>query len=239
MNCKVLDTGPATADENMRQDAMLLRDLADGSLPILHLYDWLGNSLTYGYFVDPLAHLIAAGLEKWEIHCARRPTGGGIIFHTNDLAFSLLLPASHPSFSHSTLANYAYINGIVLRVIERFKAAHPNPMLLVTPTLPCDSAVQHFCMAHPTHYDVMLDGRKVGGAAQRRTRHGLLHQGSICLGLVDEECLAEVLLPGTHVAAGMRAVSYPLMGPYPTNEALREGRQQLRQLLVECFGELL
>jgi len=35
------------------------------------------------------------------------------------------------------------------------------------------------CFANPVNADVMSDGRKIAGAAQRRTRHGLLQQGSI------------------------------------------------------------
>jgi lipoate-protein ligase A len=35
------------------------------------------------------------------------------------------------------------------------------------------------CFANPVRADVMIDGRKIAGAAQRRTRGGLLHQGSI------------------------------------------------------------
>ena len=35
------------------------------------------------------------------------------------------------------------------------------------------------CFANPVRADVMMNGRKIAGAAQRRTRSGLLHQGSI------------------------------------------------------------
>jgi lipoate-protein ligase A len=35
------------------------------------------------------------------------------------------------------------------------------------------------CFAKPVRADVMIDGRKIAGAAQRRTRRGLLQQGSI------------------------------------------------------------
>ena len=35
------------------------------------------------------------------------------------------------------------------------------------------------CFANPVSADVMVNGQKVAGAAQRRTRSGLLHQGSI------------------------------------------------------------
>jgi lipoate-protein ligase A len=39
--------------------------------------------------------------------------------------------------------------------------------------------VSESCFANPVRADVMVNGRKVAGAAQRRTRAGLLHQGSI------------------------------------------------------------
>ena len=35
------------------------------------------------------------------------------------------------------------------------------------------------CFANPVRADVMMNGRKIAGAAQRRTRRGLLQQGSI------------------------------------------------------------
>ncbi|MFN2477371.1 MAG: hypothetical protein ABR526_13640, partial [Chthoniobacterales bacterium] len=41
--------------------------------------------------------------------------------------------------------------------------------------------VSDACFANPVESDVMANGRKIAGAAQRRTRAGLLHQGSIQL----------------------------------------------------------
>ena len=38
------------------------------------------------------------------------------------------------------------------------------------------------CFQNPTKYDVLLNGVKIAGSAQRRTVHGLLHQGSIHFG---------------------------------------------------------
>ena len=35
------------------------------------------------------------------------------------------------------------------------------------------------CFAAPVRYDVVVDGVKVAGAGQRRTAHGILHQGSL------------------------------------------------------------
>ena len=41
------------------------------------------------------------------------------------------------------------------------------------------AACDNECFANPVRADVMIDGRKIAGAAQRRTRRGLLQQGSI------------------------------------------------------------
>ena len=67
-------------------------------------------------------------------------------------------------------------------------------------------------MADPTVYDVMVDGKKVVGGAQRRTKHGFLHQGSISLGVPDLHFLRSVL-KNAAVADLMRENSYPLAGP--------------------------
>ncbi len=237
MVLQILDTGTSTADANMACDAELLHNLAANPMPILHLYDWASDSLTYGYFVNPAEHLNLSALNKWKLSTAKRPTGGGLLFHTCDLAFSFVLPASHSSFSNNTLTNYATVNTAVLQAIQPLqKSCQPLTLLPQQPPA-TDQSSQRFCMAHPTKFDIMLDGRKVGGAAQRRTKNGLLHQGSICLTSVPQDCLADVLLSGTQVAQSMHATSYPLLGPDASQQAVVSARQELRQLLMQSFKE--
>jgi lipoate-protein ligase A len=55
------------------------------------------------------------------------------------------------------------------------------------------------CFANPTRYDVLMDGRKIAGSAQRRTREGLLHQGSLHFGgplPLPRTRLAQALIEG-------------------------------------------
>src|SRR5580692_6228766 len=103
---RVLDTGPASAEKNMQIDADLLESLAEE--PILHFYEWEKRSITYGYFVKPEELLHLENLKRHGIDHARRPTGGGIVFHLWDLAFSVLIPSSSPHFSQNSLENYAF-----------------------------------------------------------------------------------------------------------------------------------
>src|SRR5262245_54132341 len=87
----------------MAKDAQLLEQLNGDSLPILHLYEWAVPCLTYGYFMDPAQHLDLSVLKQQGLEIARRPTGGGIIFHLTDLAFSILVPSNHPACSLNPL----------------------------------------------------------------------------------------------------------------------------------------
>lgn len=238
MKWQVLKTAPTSAVANMAFDTALLRLLKPPSEPVIHHYEWAQNALTFGYFVDPSKYLRPLGLSTHRYQVARRPTGGGIIFHTYDLAFSVLLPSGHPKYSQNTLETYALINGAVLQAIGRFKGNDVPTTLLTSEPKLLNVPSKQFCMAHPTKYDVMWQGQKVGGSAQRRTKNGLLHQGSICLGMVPEDVLSSILLVGRDVITDMKANSYPLLGLDPTSGELEDARCQLRALLAECLQNI-
>ena len=115
---ETLMTGKASAEQNMACDEKLLKSLADNSRSVLHFYKWERDSVTYGYFIDPYVYLVKDEIRKRGIQLARRPTGGGIIFHQCDLAFSVVIPASHPAYSLNTLDNYAFVNTAVIDAVS-------------------------------------------------------------------------------------------------------------------------
>ena len=90
-------------------------------------------------------------------------------------------------------------------------------------------------MAKPTRYDVVFDGKKIGGAAQRRTKRGFLHQGTIALAILPDEYLERILLPGTQVLEAMKANSYSVLGKEWTREDLRNARKKIKKLLQEVI----
>jgi len=228
----ILDTGIRSAEENMLLDAHLLETLDPYALPILHFYDWERESATYGYFVNPADFLNLKEVERRGLQLARRPTGGGIVFHIWDLAFSVLIPAGHPYFSKNALENYQFVNERVLDAVTDF-TKKPIPLELIPQTAtPLDDACQRFCMAQPTKYDVILQGKKIAGAAQRKTKKGFLHQGTISLKMPSEEYLRAVLLPETKVFEAMQSHTFSLLSP---EEGLQEGREALKESLKKHF----
>ena len=87
-------------------------------------------------------------------------------------------------------------------------------------------------MAKPTIYDIMVDGRKLGGAAQRKTRKGFLHQGTIALTPPSIPYLEAILLPGTGVLEAMQANTFTLL---PDRE-LADARADVRHSLLKAFS---
>lgn len=231
---EVLDTGISSAEENMSFDARLLENLSPNGNPILHLYDWAKPSATFGYFVEPEKHL---DLKKGALHhldLARRPTGGGIIFHIGDLAFSFLMPSEHPHFSLDTLENYQFVNRAVLEVVQSYFSLSGEMIPTDAPSL--TPACKNFCMAKPTQYDVVYQGTKIAGAAQRRKRQGYLHQGTISLMAPDLTLLKEVLVSQEKVVEAMASFTF---APIKEGQRLKQVRKDLQKLLADKFQHLL
>ena len=230
----VIENEERSAEENMRFDEKLLLETAPNSNPILHLYKWRGPSLTHGYFLDPNKFLNLKALAENNLNIGKRPTGGGIIFHTWDVAFGVIIPRNHPGYSVNTLENYALINERVKDAVSKLLEGEEFSLL---PTDPVDSrlSVSNFCMAKPTIYDVMLNGRKIAGAAQRRKPNAFLHQGSISLGIPDFALLEKVLLDHQVVEAMRQNTFAPFMGDWKSDQ-FEQLRKKMQVYLIESFN---
>lgn len=230
---KIIDTGKQSAQTNMAFDVSLLKGLTSLSPPILHFYDWNGPSITYGYFIQPKKVLCWEKLQKRGVDLARRPTGGGVIFHSFDMAFSAIVPSHSSFFSLDSIANYKRINDRVRKAVETL-LEDSSLCLLPEKIEEPPSSCRDFCMSHPSRYDVMIHGKKVAGAAQRRIKNGYLHQGSISITPLDDEFLEDVLPPGSPVLATMKKTSFPLLSSLTTKD-LVDVRRMLKRELIHWF----
>jgi lipoyl(octanoyl) transferase len=160
------DHTPHSAAMNMAIDEALLEYAAN---PVVRFYRWQSPALSFGYF-GRFSDVVSYQRER---DLVRRWTGGGIVFHGNDLTYSIVIPASEAVFGEQSTSIYEKIHHALCDVLV--EAGHPA--LLGTETGVNDPGYN--CFANPVRADVLINGRKVAGAAQRRTRRGLLQQGSI------------------------------------------------------------
>jgi lipoate-protein ligase A len=159
------DREPQPAALNMAVDEALL---ADAATSILRFYRWRQPSLSFGYFG---VYAEVAGQSNGR-EIVRRWTGGGIVPHGDDVTYSVIIPASHPFFAQSSPEIYAALHDAIQRALD---------VNGVQATLANSAApkVSENCFANAVRADVMSGGQKIAGAAHRRSRAGLLHQGSI------------------------------------------------------------
>lgn len=229
MYWKVLDTGPGLATEVMQRDVQLFQNLETQQQGILHFYDWLHPAATYGCFVDPKKILLTTeGLDL-----GKRLTGGGITFHVADFAFSVIVPASHSSFSSDpskVLRQYQYVNGLVSRALN---GLFPKNYEILQQE---DASIyKDFCMTKGTKYDLLSEGKKAVGAAQRRKKFGYLHQGSISLAVPRIDFL-QTYLP-SHLIEKMLQFTFSPLGESWDIQMLKDAREQLKAKLIEVFQE--
>jgi lipoate-protein ligase A len=156
------DVESRSAAMHMAIDEALLRSTCT---PAIRFYRWSRPSLSFGYFGN--FSEVAPHQAKREI--VRRWTGGGIVFHGDDLTYSIVIPHDDAAFAESSMSIYEETH----RAIQNALGHHASLATSASPKI-SDS-----CFANPVRADVMVNGNKIAGAAQRKTRSGLLQQGSI------------------------------------------------------------
>jgi lipoate-protein ligase A len=167
------EAGAHSAAMNMAIDEALLEGL---TVPTVRFYRWHFPALSFGYF----GKFIDVANYAVERDLVRRWTGGGVVFHGDDLTYAIVIPQSDPFFAESSRSIYAAIHTALRDAL----AANGDRAELAAAAGVVDAGSAiidrgYSCFANPVRADVMLNGRKVAGAAQRRTRRGLLQQGSI------------------------------------------------------------
>ena len=162
---EIRDETPHSAPLNMALDEVLLGTARE---PLLRIYRWERAAVSFGYFGKYAP--VATAWPGREI--VRRMTGGGIVPHGADLTYSLIVPAGHAFAERSPREVYRAVHETIGALLTR---AGEAAALAVPPT----RAGTGICFESPSEFDLLARGKKVAGAALRRTRNGLLLQGSI------------------------------------------------------------
>lgn len=166
----LLNSGQGEAALNMAVDEALLEAMPRIGRPVLRFYGWHERAASFGYFQKYAEVVQLTSLRP----LIRRPTGGGVVPHDRDWTYSVAIPTTHDWYSVTAIESYRRIHDwIRLGLLEAGMNAQLAPAPLKT--LPGQ------CFAGYERYDLLSSGRKIAGAAQRRSRDGLLIQGSVQL----------------------------------------------------------
>lgn len=168
-----VDFAARTGPEAMAVDQWLLETTA---LPVLRAYRWHGHWASVGYFGE----IAAARASIQEVGWVRRWTGGGTVDHRADWTYSIVVPQGEPLATLRGPEAYRVIHAALAETLSSEK---------ITARLAGgdQSTGTALCFENPVSYDLLgPDGRKIAGAGQRRSRQGLLHQGSVAVACEDD-----------------------------------------------------
>jgi lipoate---protein ligase len=230
----VIDTGVSSAIDSMQLDAQWITALSTFERPRIRFYDWERKSITYGHFIDSNKWLTAGSVEHLGFDIARRPTGGGLIFHYNDFSYTVAIPSHHPKFSQNVLSNYHLINSALLEAVS-----HIQGSFCLQEQSNRDSKFTQFCMATATQYDLIYGGRKLGGSAQRKTAHGFVHQGTLFITPPNWQEMGHVLQSGQEAIEAMQACSVALLPFSASKQEIAQVRTSLQNAFVSSLVSML
>jgi len=164
----LLQSGPGDPALNMGVDEALLHAAPRFGRPVLRFYSWTEPAASFGYFQRYAEIERLTSLRP----LVRRPTGGGLVPHDADWTYSLAFPPTHEWYSLSAKGSYR-------RVHDWIRAAFAA-LGVATELAPAGrKTLSGQCFQGHEQYDLLYRGQKLAGAAQRRTRDGLLIQGSV------------------------------------------------------------
>jgi lipoate-protein ligase A len=169
--------------------------LACAGVPLLRTYRWGAPAVTFGYSQRIGAVLPLAG----ERPAMRRWTGGGLVFHGEDLTLALAIPSREPLAGWNSVEMYRAIHEALLPAI---RSIAPGARMVTPEECRCGAV----CFESPVAHDVVEGSRKVLGGAMRRSRAGVLYQGSLQGVEMDPYSLAAALAESVEDFSSVEAV---------------------------------
>jgi lipoate-protein ligase A len=165
---------PAAGPWNMAVDEAILESAEPGQC-VLRFYQWQAPTLSLGYF--------QRYEDRWQHEpsraCAvvRRASGGGAILHDHELTYSLTVATDHP-LAADRLGLYRAMHLALIDTLTQW-SIHPS-LCEPSPHTP-ETKEPFLCFQRRASGDVLLDGAKIAGSAQRRSRSAVLQHGSVLL----------------------------------------------------------
>lgn len=227
---RLLDTGALDGPANMAVDEALLACFdPQRSPPVLRLYGWSPPAISIGRFQKPEEMLDLEKCSAAGIAVVRRITGGGAIYHAEELTYSLVCAPRHVPVTSSIKDSFRVLTRFLLDFYQRLglSACHAVDCAVAGTRLGERSA---FCFAGRESYDILIEGKKIGGNAQRRLKSTIFQHGSIPL----INCTSNAAGFVRDIPAGIGETAAAL---YDFTE--RYAHEELKKLLTEAFAGAL
>jgi lipoate-protein ligase A len=175
---RLLLTGAHSAAENMAIDrAILVAHSKKIVPPTIRFYCWDPPAISIGYFQGLQEEIDLENCKKYGVEYVRRITGGGAVFHENELTYSMVIDEQHPKISKNILESYGTICGAVIKGLT-----HLNINSTYAPI-----------------NDILVNGKKISGNAQTRKHKTVLQHGTIITDVDVEKMFSLLKVPNEKI----------------------------------------
>lgn len=173
MDWRLIDDGAYSGSWNMARDEALLRTQDESTLPVLRFYRWSPSCVSLGRLQKKF---VFSRLEESPFDVVRRPTGGRAVLHQQEITYCAVIHESQ-LLRHSRTVMGAY-QWLSAGFIEGLKKLGVRAQLS---SLRSRSTSDENCFQSSAQCDLLVDGRKLIGAAQCREEGVVLQHGSVLL----------------------------------------------------------
>lgn len=171
---RFLDLGTQNIFLNMAIDEALLNSLIHGhsTLSTLRFYTWKAPSLSIGRFQKIAGRLDLPKCQELGLEMVRRPSGGRAVLHGGDLTYSLVFAEDDLIIPKGILPSYQLISQALQKGLAKVGVSTTSSKGRQMNDSP-------LCFSHVSKFELLIQGKKIMGHAQRREKGFVLQQGSI------------------------------------------------------------
>ena len=155
---RLLKTEDNTAAMNMAIDrAVLVVNSNKKVPPTVRFFTWEPPAISIGYFQSLEEEVDLNNCKKLGVDYVRRITGGGAVFHEEELTYSIVIPESHPQIPKDIMKSYGRICGAVIKGLKNLGVESEYKPI----------------------NDIITCGKKISGNAQTRKMKTVLQHGTV------------------------------------------------------------
>jgi lipoate---protein ligase len=181
---RYLVTKNNSAAKNMAIDRAVLVANSEGkTLPTVRFYTWSPPAISIGYFQGLSEEIDLEKCKEFGVEYVRRITGGGAVFHEDELTYSIVIPESHPQIPKNIMESYGRICGAVIKGLKN----------------------QGIDSVYAPINDILSGGRKISGNAQTRKLKTVLQHGTVLLDVDVEKMFSLLIVPNEKIRDKMIA----------------------------------
>ncbi|KYK23365.1 lipoate--protein ligase [Thermoplasmatales archaeon SG8-52-4] len=175
---RLLLTGANTAAKNMAIDRAVLTTNSQGKvLPTVRFYEWTPPAISIGYFQSLIEEVDLKMCDKFGVDYVRRITGGGAVFHDDELTYSIVIPEDHNEIPKNIIDSYGRICGAIIKGLKNL-------------TIDCE---------YKPINDIITNGKKISGNAQTRKQQTVLQHGTVLMDVNIEKMFSLLKVPNEKI----------------------------------------